>query len=195
VDAALGADRKADRRGRAVGHEHRDGERRDPLGALLLEDVVLVEQGDRATDTGADDDRYPQRVHAGVGGAGVPPGLLGGDDRHLLAAVQSPGAHAVDLIGRVDGEPCDELGRVVLDPVVGDPADPGPPGEQGVPGAVDVAAQGRGGTEPSDDDVNGRHAHSSSSWSCGRAAGMAGPGPAAGAGGGTRGTQPWFLSM
>ena len=57
-------------------------------------------------------------------GAGVAPGLLGGDDGDLLAAVEAPGADAVDLVGRVGGEPRDELGRVLLDPVLGDPADP-----------------------------------------------------------------------
>ena len=54
--------READGRGRAVGHEHGDGEGGDPLGALLLEDVVLIEEGERAADTGADDDGDPQGI-------------------------------------------------------------------------------------------------------------------------------------
>ena len=74
-----------------------------------------------AADAGAEDDGDPQRVDA----AGVPapasrPGLLGGDHGDLLAAVQPPGPHPVRSVGRVDGQPGDELGREVLDPVVGD---------------------------------------------------------------------------
>ena len=63
VHAGLGAQLQADVRGRAVRHEHRDGQRRDLAQALLLQDVVLAEQGQRAADAGADDHGEPQRVH------------------------------------------------------------------------------------------------------------------------------------
>ena len=101
-------------------------------------------------------------VDARIAQAGLLP-RLGGDDRHLLAAVQPAGADAVDLIGRVDRETGDELGRVLLDPVVGDPADPRPTGQQSLPGADDVATERRGGTEAGDDDVGGGRAHGFSS--------------------------------
>src|SRR4029453_1114083 len=166
-------------------HEHRNGEGGDPLGALLLQDVVLPEQGQRAPDAGADDDGDAQGIDAGVACAGVAPGLLGGDDGDLLAAVEATGADPVDLVGRVGGQPRDELGRVVLDPVVGDPADPRPPGEQCVPGAGDVAPERRGGTQSGDDDVGDGRAHGFSSgvrpWRPGDAAG-AGPAAAEAAG-------------
>ncbi len=69
-------------RGRAVGHEHRHGVRRDPAGPARLEDVVLGEQGLRPADAGADADRESLRVQpVAVGQAGVGPGLLGGDQR------------------------------------------------------------------------------------------------------------------
>ena len=110
VHPGLGADGQAHGGGRAVGHEHRDGEGGDPLGALLLQDVVLAEQGQGAADAGAEDDGDAQRVDPGVGAAGVAPGLLGGDDGDLLAAVEPAGAHPVQLLGRLDGEAGDELG-------------------------------------------------------------------------------------
>src|SRR4029453_4747225 len=116
-------------------HEHRNGEGGDPLGALLLQDVVLPEQGQRAPDAGADDDGDAQGIDAGVACAGVAPGLFGGDDGDLLAAVEAAGADPVDLVDRVGRQPRDELGGGVLDPVVGDPADPGPPPGPRAPGA------------------------------------------------------------
>ena len=143
-----------DRGGGAVGHEHRDGEGGDPLGALLLQDVVLAEQGQRPADAGAEDDGDALGVDPGVARRrSRRHASLGGDDRDLLAAVEAAGPDPVDLLGRVVGEPGDELGGELLDPVVGDAGDPRPPGQQRVPGAGHVATERRGGAEAGDDDV------------------------------------------
>ena len=50
VHAGPGAQLEADHGGRAVRHEHRDGERRDAPRALLLERVVRLEERHRAPD-------------------------------------------------------------------------------------------------------------------------------------------------
>lgn len=55
VNTRLRAEFEPDVGGRAVRHEHGDGVRGDAAYALLLEHVVLVEQGGDATDTGGDD--------------------------------------------------------------------------------------------------------------------------------------------
>ena len=134
VHAALRADLEADRGGRAVGHEHRDGERGDPLGALLLQDVVLAEQGQRAADAGADDDGEPLRVDPGVAGAGVAQASWAATSATCWQrSSRRARTRSSSSVGS-DRQPGDELGREVLDPVVGDPADPGPAGEQRLPG-------------------------------------------------------------
>ena len=81
--------------GGAVGHQHRHGERRDALPALLPQRVVAVEGGDDAPDPAGDDGPQPVGVDAeALDGpvlavlaereAGVAPGLVRGDERELL---------------------------------------------------------------------------------------------------------------
>ena len=50
---------------RTVGHQHRHGQHRDLADALLLQDVVLAEQGEGAADAGADHDADPFRIEFG----------------------------------------------------------------------------------------------------------------------------------
>ena len=66
VHAGLGPELETDPGRRAVGHQHRHGVRRDPARPARLQDVVLGEQGLRAADAGADADREPLPVDAGV---------------------------------------------------------------------------------------------------------------------------------
>ena len=81
------------------------------FGPVVLQDVVLAEQGERAADAGADDDGEPLGVDARRRRHRLRPGLAGGDDGDLLAAVEPAGPDPVDLLGRVGGQPRDELGR------------------------------------------------------------------------------------
>ena len=81
------------------------------LSVSNLQDVALPEQGECPADAGAEDDRYPLGSQTRVGRARVPPGLPGGDHGDLLAAVETAGAHPVELAGRGLAEPGDELGR------------------------------------------------------------------------------------
>ena len=150
---------QADPRGGPVGHEHRDGERGDLAQAGALQQVVLVEQGDRAADAGADHDGEPLRVDhlAGLAEAGVRPRLLGGDERHLLAAVQPPRLHARDHLERRHRQRGGDAHRQVeaahpLVLVVVDAPDAGAPREHRLPGGRDVPAERGGGAEAGDDD-------------------------------------------
>jgi hypothetical protein len=89
----------------------------------------------------------------------VLPRLLGGDQRHLLAAVQAPGLDARQYLRRRDRQRCGDLHRelVALHPlvlVVVDPADARAPRQHGVPGRCDVPTERGRRAEPGDDDLD-----------------------------------------
>ena len=127
-------------------------------GPGRLQDVVLGEQGLRAADAGADADGEPLRVEAGVGQAGVGPGLLRGDQRDRLGAVQPAQLDPVEHLGRLDGQLGGDPDRQLLGPLLGERTHPGAAGEHGVPGRRDVPAERGRRAEPGDDDV-GRVTH------------------------------------
>jgi hypothetical protein len=87
-------------RGRSVGHQHRDGQRRDLAHPRGLKQVILSEQGQRAADSGTDHHRQPLRLH--LRRAGVPPGFSRSDHGHLLTTVPTAGLHPRERIGRID---------------------------------------------------------------------------------------------
>ena len=99
MDACLGMYQQTDVGGRRVGHEHRDGERTDPLEPLVLLDVPLAEQRVQTSDTGGAADHQTLGVDAvGVTGlvvglgelqVGVGPGLLGCHQGKLAGTVQA----------------------------------------------------------------------------------------------------------
>ena len=157
---ALRLELQAHPRGGPVGHEHRDGERGDLAQAGTLQQVVLVEQRDRAADAGADHDGEPLRVDrlAGFAQARVRPRLLGGDERDLLAAVQPPGLHPGEDLERGDRQRRGDLHRQVEPAhprvrLVVDVLDAGAAREHRLPGGRDVPTERGGGAQPGDDDL------------------------------------------
>src|SRR5690606_7196672 len=97
----------------------------------------------------------PQRVD--LGGAGVLPGLLGGDQRELLGAVEPAQPRAREELGGVlRGAPGDADGQL-LGPLLFDGGDSGPAFEEGGPGRGDVTPQRGGGAQASDDDFGVAH--------------------------------------
>ncbi len=140
-------------RRRGVGHQHRHRQGGDPAGALLLERVVVVQQRRDAADARGHRDaepvvspaRRPPRPASG-------PGLHGRDHRELRGAVQAAGLDPFEDLGGLDGDAAGDLDRHLLGPVVGQAPDTGASGDQGVPGAGHVTADGGGGPEAGDDD-------------------------------------------
>ena len=97
---------EADVGGGGVGHQHRDGQRADAAGALLLLDVPVAEQRLQTADAGGDRHAEPfaiDRVVLLQAEAGVAPGLQGGDDAELGRAVQPAGLDPLQHLGRIDG--------------------------------------------------------------------------------------------
>ncbi len=161
VHGGAGADVQADLGRGGVGHQHRDGERRDPAGALLLEDVVVVEEGVDAADAGGHRDpdalvlevaRLLQDVEARVA-----PRFHRRDHRELRGAVQAAGLDPLEDLGRLDGHASGDLDRHLLGPVVGQGADAGTSVHERVPGAGDVASDGAGGAEAGHHDSCAAH--------------------------------------
>ena len=120
----------------------------------------MVEQGDRAADAGADHDGEPLRIDhlAGLTEACVGPGLLGGNERDLLAAIQPPRLYARDHLERRHRQGSGDAHRQVVTAhpfvlVVVDALDAGAACEHRLPGRRDVPAERGGGTQPGDDDV------------------------------------------
>ena len=74
VHTGLRAELEADPGGRAVGHELRDGEHRNPVPAAFTQGVVVAEHGDDAADAGGVGDAQTGLVHV-IAEAGVGPGL------------------------------------------------------------------------------------------------------------------------
>ena len=105
VHAGLRAEPEADVGGGRVGHQHRDGQRADPSGALLLLDVPVAEQRLQTADSGGDGHAEPfavDRVVLFEAEAGVRPGLHGGDHAQLGRAVQPAGLDPLQDLGRID---------------------------------------------------------------------------------------------
>ncbi len=148
---------RPDVRSGAVGHIHRDHQRRDPARALLPKDVVLGEQAGHAAYAGADHHRDPGGVEAVLVRApaepGIGPGLARRHDRCLLTAVQAPGLHPRQFPARIDRHRCRDAHAEVGGPVLGQRDDAGPAGEQRLPVAGDVAGQRGGRPETGDDDL------------------------------------------
>ena len=88
-------------------------------------------------DAGADADRQPFRVEPRVGQARIGPGLVRGDERDRLRAVEPAQLDALEHLARVDRQfgrdPDRELGR----PLRGERTHPGAAGEHGVPDRAD----------------------------------------------------------
>src|SRR5690606_15010298 len=151
------------RRG-TVGHQHWHRQRRDLADTVLLQQVVLLQQRERAADTRADGDAEPVGVDVlllvrGWFETGVGPRLTRCDQSDLLAAVEPAGLHAWELLRRLLGEHCADLHRQVdlVDPLGVELADAATAREQAVPGGRDVRAERRGGAEPGDHDVDIAH--------------------------------------
>lgn len=156
VHTGLGVDLQADVGRRAVRHEHGNGVRGDAAYALLLEHVVLVEQGGHAADAGGDDRAQPVGldllVLTGLAGeTGVRPGFTGRDQRELRRTVQLAGERAGQDVARVDsregGDPDGQLGETfALERL-----DAGTTGHQTFPGRRRVATQRSGCADTGDD--------------------------------------------
>jgi hypothetical protein len=88
----------------------------------------------------------------------VRPGLTGGDERHLLAAVEAPRLDAGDHLGRLHLERRRDLHRqvVLVDEVevLVDAAHTRAAGENRLPGGGDVTAERGGRPHPGDDDLD-----------------------------------------
>src|SRR3954449_6509962 len=84
---------------------------------------------------------------------GVGPCLPRGDERKLLRPVERAGFDPVQDLGRLDRGYSRDLHRKVRGPVRVEPSYTRPSGQQRVPGAGDVTADRRGGTESGDDDI------------------------------------------
>jgi hypothetical protein len=161
----------ADQCRRTVRHEHRDGQRRHLAQAVLLEQVVLVEQRDRTADARADGDTETIGINRLLVVrrrlvAGVRPRLPCRDDRDLLAAVHPAQLHPGQDLGRLDGQRGVEPRRQVvpLGPFVVVDLDAVAAGDQAVPGGGDVPAQRRGRSDTGDDDFDRAHGLSVILW-------------------------------
>ncbi len=156
MDTGLGVDLQADVGRGAVGHEHGNGVRGDAAYALLLQHVVLVEQGDHAADAGGDDRSQTLGldllVLTGLAGeAGVRPRLAGRDQRELRRAVQlageRPGQYLAGVDGREGRDPDGQFGETfALERL-----DAGTAGHQTFPGRCGVATQRSGCADTGDD--------------------------------------------
>ncbi len=157
VHTRAGADLQTDVGRRGVGHQHRDGVRGDLAGALLLQHVVLVEEGGHAADAGGDDGAQALGGELGglVGGrglvAGVGPGLAGRDHGELRRAVQLAGQRAGQDLAGLDGGARTDPNRQLLGPLLGQGRHTGLTGDQVLPGAGGVGAQRREGADTRDD--------------------------------------------
>ncbi len=145
VDAGPGRQLQAHLRGGPVGHQHRDGHRQHPTGALLLERVVGREQRRDTADAGGDHDADPLRVD--LGGARVGPGLAGSDQGELPGPVGAPDHRDRQHLGRVDRYPRSDVHGQRLDPVLGQDPHPGLAGQHGSPGRRHVATEWRRRTQ------------------------------------------------
>ncbi len=160
VHARLGVDLQADVGRRAVRHEHGDGVRGDPAHALVLQDVVLVEQGGDTADAGGDhgaqtlrrDEGALFRLFAGRGGVtGVGPRLAGRDDGELRRTVQLAGQRPGQDLTRVDGGPSGDAYREFGEALALQGLHAGTAGKQTFPGRSAVATQRSGCADTGDD--------------------------------------------
>ena len=164
VHARLGPDPEADVGGSGVGHQHRDGQRTDAAGALLLLDVPVAQQGVQTADPGGDGHAEPFPVDRIVfleAEAGVAPRLHGSDHAELGRAVQPAGLDPLQHLGRIDGGARGDPHRQIVGPGLLDLAHTGTAREQALPGAGDVAAEGSGGSQTGDDDGGLTHGQTS----------------------------------
>ena len=109
------ADVEADVGRRSVGHQHRYGQRRDPTGALLLQQVVVGEQRVDAADARGHRDADPVAVEVarrlGQVETAVLPGLHGRDQRELRGPVEAAGLDPLQDLGRFDRHRGSDLDR------------------------------------------------------------------------------------
>ena len=158
----LGAQLQPDVGGRAVRHEHRDGQRRD-----LAQRPAVSRMSSWPSSVSAPPMPVPTITASRSGSTtgsspaqpGVRPGLAGGDDRHLLAPVQPAGLDPLEHLGglhrQLRGDPHRQVEPV--DPLGVQPRHPRPPGEQGVPGRRGVPAERGRRAVPGDDNVSRTH--------------------------------------
>ncbi len=156
VHARAGAHEQAHVGRGAVRHQHGDGVRGDAADALLLQHVVLVQQGGHAADAGGYDRAEPVRVDGAVltglaGETGVLPGLLGRDQRELRRAVQTAGLRPRDDLGRLHGHRSGDADGLVGRPLLGQGLHAGLAGDQALPGRGYVATQRCGCADTGDD--------------------------------------------
>ncbi len=156
VDARPGVHLDTHVGGRAVGHEHGHGVRGDAAYALLLQHVVLVEQGDHAADAGGDDRTQPLGLDllvltGGTGEARVRPRLAGRDQRELRRAVQLAGERAGQDVSRVDGREGRDPDRQFGETFALKRLDAGTAGHQTFPGRCGIATQRSGCADTGDD--------------------------------------------
>lgn len=156
VHARTGAHEQTHVGGRAVRHQHGDGVRGDAADALLLQHVVLVEQGRHTADAGGDDGAQTvgvdRRVRTGlVGETGVRPGLLGRDQRELRRAVQTAGLRTRDDLGGVHSGRRGDTDGLLGGPLLLQGLHAGLAGDHALPGRGCVATQRCGCADTGDD--------------------------------------------
>ena len=81
------------------------------------------------------DTDHAEPLRIDLRGARVRPRLAGGDERELLAPVQTAGLHPVDQRGRIDCRPGRDPGRQLGGPVVSQLPHAAAAGQQRLPGA------------------------------------------------------------
>ena len=145
VCAGLGAEPQADVAGRGIGHQHRNGQRADPPGALLLLNVPVAEQGVQAADAGGDGDAEAVPIDRVV--------LLRGHSRRRCQAsiAATTPSWAERSSRRASTRSSTSVGSTatwaailtgkIISPVGSICADAGLAGQQGVPGAGRITAQ------------------------------------------------------
>lgn len=159
VHARAGAHEQTHVGGGAVRHQHGHGVRGDAADALLLQHVVLVEQGGDAADAGGDDRAEPVGVDVALaavltclaGETGVLPGFLGRDQRELRRTVQLAGLRPRQDLERLHRDAGRDTDGLLGRPLMLQDLDTGLAGDQTLPGRGCVATQRCGCADTGDD--------------------------------------------
>ena len=154
VHPGPGPELDPERRGWAVRHQHRHGQRQNPPRSLFQQRVVGGQQGPDPADPRGHRDRQPGRLH--LRGTGIGPRLAGRDQGVLAAGIEAldllPGEYLGDRLGQLTGERRRQ--RVPLQPGRVEGSGARAAGECPFPGRGDVTAEGCGRPQTGDCDLS-----------------------------------------